>query len=246
MSLSDKKTVFISGGAKGIGAACAEAFAKKGYNIAINYKTSKAAALRLKEKSEMSGAEVLLLCGDCTDEYRVKEMVALTIKQFGRIDVLINNAGIALIKLFTETTQEDWDGVMSNNLKSAYLCSKAVCRNMIDNGGGAIVNISSIWGLTGSSCEVAYSASKAGVIGMTKALSKELSLSNIRVNCVCPGVIDTDMNAELGEDVINELISEIPLQRLGSPKDVADAVVFFAEAEYITGQILTVDGGMIV
>ena len=241
-----KKTVFISGGAKGIGAACAEAFAKKGYNVAVNYKTSAVAACELKNRLENLGVAVLTLEGDCSDEKRVVEMIAETEKTFGKIDVLVNNAGTALIKLFTETTEQEWDMIFSNNLKSAFFCSKAVCRGMINNGGGAIVNVSSMWGITGASCEVAYSASKAGMIGFTKALCKELALSNIRVNCICPGVMMTDMNASLGEDVLSDLTQDIPLSRLGSPSDVAEAVVFLAEAEYVTGQILAADGGMTV
>ncbi|MBE6896247.1 MAG: SDR family oxidoreductase [Ruminococcaceae bacterium] len=240
------KTVFITGGAKGIGAGCAEEFAKKGYNIAINYKTSVVAAEELKARLEAMGAEVLTLAGDCSNEKRVIEMIEETEKRFGKIDVLVNNAGISLIKLFTDTTEEDWDSIFSNNLKSAFFCSKAVCRGMINNGGGSIINISSMWGITGASCEVAYSASKAGMIGLTKALCKELSLSNIRVNCVCPGVIMTDMNASLGDDVLSELTEQIPLSRLGAPGDVGNTVVFLAEAKYVTGQIIAADGGMTV
>ena len=240
------KTVFITGGAKGIGAACAEEFAKKGYNAAVNYKTSREQAENLEKKLRAEGCEVTFFCGDCSDEKTAAEMIAKTEKKYGGIDVLVNNAGVSLIKLFTETTEEDWDGIFKNNLKSAFLCSRAVCRGMINAGGGSIVNISSVWGVCGASCEVAYSASKAGMIGLTKALAKELSLSNIRVNCVCPGVTDTDMNASLDDETVSELISQIPLSRFASPKDIAKAVIFFAESEYITGQILSVDGGMTV
>ena len=241
-----KKTVFITGGAKGIGAACAEEFAKKGYNVAVNYKSSFAQAKELEKKLVSLGADVTLYGGDCSDESAVREMIAAAEKKYGGIDVLVNNAGVSLIKLFCETSEKDWDDVFANNLKTAFFCSKAVARGMINAGGGAIVNISSMWGVCGASCEVAYSAAKAGVIGMTKALAKELSLSDIRVNCVCPGVINTDMNAELDADTVNELKCQIPLRRFGSPCEVAKAVVFLAEAEYITGQILTVDGGMTV
>ena len=240
------KTVFITGGAKGIGAACAEEFAKKGYNIAINYKNSFEKAKELEKKLVSLGAEVTLYKGDCSNENAVCEMIAEAEKKYGKIDVLVNNAGVSLIKRFTETTERDWDGVFANNLKTAFFCSKAVTRGMINAGGGAIVNISSMWGVTGASCEVAYSAAKAGMIGMTKALAKELSLSDIRVNCVCPGVIDTDMNAHLDADTVKELKEQILLRRFGSPFDVAKAVLFLAEAEYMTGQILTVDGGMTV
>ncbi len=241
-----RKTVFITGGAKGIGAACAEAFAKKGYRIAVNYRTSADAAEQLRKKLESEGADMIILQGDCSDEKRVNEMISETEKTFGGIDVLVNNAGVSLIKLFTETTAEEWDAVMANNLRSAFLCSRAVCRGMINRGGGAIVNISSMWGMTGASCEVAYSASKAGMIGLTKALCKEMSLSQVRVNCVCPGVIKTDMNASLSDETIESLKEEIPLSCLGTPENVAEAVVFLAEADYVTGQILAVDGGMTV
>ena len=167
-----KKTVFITGGAKGIGAACARAFSEKGYNVAVNYRNSEKKAEELAKELESGGTEVLLMRGDCSDENSVREMVTAAETRFGRVDVLVNNAGISLIKLFTETTSEEWDSVFSNNLKSAFLCSKAVCRGMINAGGGAIVNVSSMWGITGASCEVAYSASKAGMIGLTKALCK--------------------------------------------------------------------------
>jgi 3-oxoacyl-[acyl-carrier protein] reductase len=240
------KTVFITGGAKGIGAACAEEFVKKGYNVAVNYRSSREKAEALEKKLKEKGTDVTLFCGDCSDEKRVVEMISATEKKYGKIDVLVNNAGVSLIKLFTETTESEWDYVFSNNLKSAFLCSKAVCRGMINAGGGAIVNVSSMWGVCGASCEVAYSSSKAGMIGLTKALAKELSLSNIRVNCVCPGVTDTDMNASLDEETVRELIGQIPLSRFAAPEDIAKAVLFFAETEYITGQILTVDGGMTV
>jgi 3-oxoacyl-[acyl-carrier protein] reductase len=240
------RTVFITGSAKGIGAACAREFAKKGYNVAVNYLKSREKAENLKKELEAAGADVTLYGGDCKDEIRVREMISAAEKKYGRIDVLVNNAGISLIKLFTETSAEEWESVFANNLKSAFYCSKAVCRGMINAGGGAIVNISSMWGLHGASCEVAYSAAKAGMIGMTKALAKELALSRIRVNCVCPGVIDTDMNASLDAETVNGLKEEIPLSRFGTPDEVAKAVVFLAEAEYVTGEILTVDGGLTV
>ena len=234
--------VFITGGAKGIGAACAEKFAENGYHVVVNYRNSREQAEKLREKI---GAErCVIVQGDCSDEADVNRMFAEAEKAFGTVDVLVNNAGISLIKLFTETTLAEWESVMKNDLTGAFLCSRAVTRGMINAGGGAIVNISSMWGLRGGSCEVAYSAAKAGIIGLTKALAQELSLSHIRVNCVCPGVIDTDMNASLGAETLEELKTEIPLGRLGTPEEVAETVLFLAKAKYVTGAVVSVDGGI--
>ena len=235
--------VFVTGGAKGIGAACAEKFAADGCNVVINYKTSREQAEKLREK--IGSEHCLCVQGDCSDEADVNRMFAEAEKAFGTVDVLVNNAGISLIKLFTETTLAEWENVMKNDLTGAFLCSRAVIRNMINAGGGAIVNISSMWGLRGGSCEVAYSAAKAGIIGLTKALAQELSLSHIRVNCVCPGVINTEMVQVLGRETLDELTEMTPLGRLGTPEDIAAAVCWFAseDAGFVTGQVLTADGG---
>jgi len=237
-------TAIITGGAKGIGAACCKAFAKDGFSVAIIYKSSREKAEALCSEIKENGGRAIAVKCDCSDENEVNNMLAEVEKKLGSVDVLVNNAGISLIKLFTDTTVDDWDNVFNNNLKSAFLCSRAVTRGMINNGGGAIVNVSSMWGISGGSCEVAYSASKAGMIGLTKSLAKELSLSNIRVNCICPGVIDTDMNASLGKETLEQLKEEIPLGRLGSPDEVAHAVLFLAKATYVTGAVLTCDGGI--
>ena len=238
-----KKTVLITGAAKGIGASVAEIFAKNGFNVVINYKTSKVAAEILGKKlSEY--CDCMTVSADCSNEAEVCEMFSAAIKRFGKIDVLVNNAGTCLNRLFTETELTDWQTVMNNNLTSAFLCSKAAAKDMIArHEGGSIVNISSVWGICGASCEVAYSASKSGMIGLTKALAKELGLSGITVNCIAPGVIDTDMNKNLTNEDLEALRENTPLNRIGTPEDVAKAVYFIANSDFITGQILACDGG---
>ncbi len=162
---------------------------------------------------------------------------------YGKLDVLVNNAGISLVKVIQDTSSEDWDKIFSVNAKSVFLCSKAVTNKMVYEGGGSIINVASIWGETGASCEAAYSASKGAVIAFTKALAKELAPSNVRVNCVSPGVIDTEMNAHLTAREMEDLAEEVPLGRIGLPSEVAEACVFLAESTYVTGEVLSVGGG---
>ena len=183
------KTVLITGAAKGIGAAIAEELANEGYQVIINYKTSEQKAQELKQKLTNNGQNVEIYQADITKKTEVEEMVQNIIKKYGKIDVLINNAGISQIKPFADIEEEDWDNMINNNLKSVYLVTKQVINNMIQNKQGSIINISSIWGITGGSCEVHYSTAKAGIIGMTKALAKEMALSNITVNAIAPGLI---------------------------------------------------------
>lgn len=183
---------------------------------------------------------------DITKREEVNKMVKYCIDKYGKIDVLINNAGISQIKLFTEITDEDWDNIINTNLKSVFLVSQEVTKNMIQNKSGCIINISSMWGIVGASCETHYSASKAGVNGLTKAMAKELGLSNIRVNAIAPGVIDTDMNKELSSETINMLKEEIPLNKTGKPEDIYKCVEWLIEDNYTTGQIISVNGGMVV
>lgn len=183
---------------------------------------------------------------DITKREEVNKMVKYCIDKYGKIDVLINNAGISQIKLFTEITDEDWDNIVNTNLKSVFLVSQEVTKNMIQNKSGCIINISSMWGIVGASCETHYSASKAGVNGLTKAMAKELGLSNIRVNAIAPGVIDTDMNKELSSETINMLKEEIPLNKTGKPEDIYKCVEWLIEDNYTTGQIISVNGGMVV
>lgn len=238
-----RKSILITGASRGIGRAAALAFAREGYLVGINYLRSMEAAQSLLQEIVALGGDARLLQADVADPAQVQAMV----QAFGRVDVLINNAGIACYKLFTDTTPADWRCVFAVNVEGAYNCSHAVCPQMIGRQAGCILNLSSIWGQTGGACEVAYSASKAAIIGFTKALAKELGPSNIRVNCVAPGVIETDMNANLSPADLAALAAETPLCRIGKPEEVAASLLFLASdaASFITGQILGVNGGFV-
>ncbi|MBQ8538712.1 MAG: SDR family oxidoreductase [Ruminococcus sp.] len=243
------KTALITGASRGIGTACAIALAKSGFNIVLNFNNSEEKALNLKKIIE-DNYTVAVLCvkADVADKAQVDDMVDKALAEFNSIDVLVNNAGVSLLKLFTDTTVEEWNTIISTNLTSVYNCCHSVLSNMIRNHSGSIINISSMWGQVGASCEVAYSASKAGVIGLTKALAKEVAPSNIRVNCVAPGVIMTDMMSSFTEEEIELLKEDIPMGEIGTAKNVADTVAFLASdrAQYITGQVIGVNGGMVV
>ena len=238
------KTVLITGASLGIGAACAKKFAKEGYNVVVNYNSSENEAKALeKEFSNM-----VVVKADLSKEEEAKALVEEAVKRFNKIDVLVNNAGVALeSKLFTDTSRDDWDKIFNINVFGMFNVTKAAVSHMVHEKSGAIINISSIWGVTGASCEVVYSASKGAVNSFTKALSKELAPSNIRVNAIAPGVIDTKMNAFLSNDEKKALEEEIPLGRFGNPSEIASAVYFLAseDSSYITGQIITADGGFI-
>lgn len=234
------KNIIVTGSSRGIGAKVVEKFAKGGNRVILNYNKSGVEAEKIKNEFPDN---VVLYRADVSKFDDVKKMCDYCINEFGSIDVLVNNAGISQIKPFADITEEDWDSIMAVNLKGVYNCTKCVIDNMIHNKSGKIINIASIWGEVGGSCEVHYSASKAGIIGFTKALAKEMGLSNIQVNCVSPGIIDTDMNRMHDLD---ELKKEVPLNKIGTPDDVANLVYFLAsdEANYITGQVLSVNGGM--
>ena len=235
--------VLITGGSRGIGAACVRAFCKRGDRVAFLYRASEEAATALERET---GATAIR--ADISDAAAARAAVLQASEQMGGLDVLVNNAGVAQIKLFTDLTDEDWRRVMDTNLDGAFFVTREAARIMIANHFGRIVNVGSMWGKTGASCEVHYSASKAALRGMTMALAKELGPSQITVNCVEPGVIDTEMNASLDEDTRRELADETPLCRIGSPDEVASAVCFLASdaAGFITGQILGVDGGFAI
>ena len=237
------KTALITGGTKGIGKAIAFEFLKRGYEVVINYSSDEGAAIATQAEFNMLGYCPVLMRADVSDEAQVEDMFSEIFRLYDRLDVLVNNAGISRVNVIQDTSAAEWDRVFAVNARGTFLCSRAVTDRMIGAGGGAIINVSSIWGEVGASCEVAYSASKAAVIGFTKALSKELAPSNVRVNCVSPGVIDTDMNSHLTADELEELIEQIPSGRLGSGEDVAVACAFLAEAAYITGEVLSVGGG---
>lgn len=243
------KTVLITGASGSIGTAIAVAFAKKGYAIALgcNRGEEKTKALS-KVISESYGVPVFSVKADVSDCGQVKYMVRRVLDEFGHIDVLVNNAGIAQQKLFTDITDGDWRTMMGVNLDGVFYTTREVLKGMLIRHSGSIINISSMWGQTGASCEVHYSAAKAGVIGLTKALAKEVAPAGIRVNCIAPGAVQSQMLSGFTEEDLQAICDETPLGRLGKPKDIADAVVFLAdrEASFITGQVLGVNGGMVI
>ncbi|MBO5929291.1 MAG: SDR family oxidoreductase [Clostridia bacterium] len=242
------KTVLITGASRGIGAATAKLFAANGYTVAINYYRSVESAERLVQEITAAGGDAFAVCADVANEQAVSEMMQSVLQRCGRLDVLIHNAGIANQALLTDTTPQEWHRMLGVHLDGAYYCCRAAIPAMLKNGGGKILTVSSMWGVTGASCEVAYSSAKAGLIGFSKALAKELGPSNITVNCVAPGVIDTDMCSSLDADTMKGLAEETPLQRLGTSTDVANALLFLAseQASFITGQVLGVNGGFLI
>ncbi len=239
------KTVLITGGSRGIGAAAVRAFAQAGYAVALNYCRSRDAALRLAEELTAQGHTVLPVQADVSDPDQVRHMVDNVLDNFCQLDILICNAGTAWRGLLCDLTDQDWHRLRGTDLDGILYCCRAVYRHMVSRKQGRILTVSSMWGRSGASCEAAYSAAKAGVIGLTQALARELGPSGITVNCVAPGVIDTEMNAGLTPEDLQALSEETPLGRLGTPEDVARALLFLAspEAGFLTGQVLGVDGG---
>jgi len=233
--------VLITGGSRGIGAAIAEKFAAQGDTVVINYRTNDAAAQAVAQKL---GA--LAIKADVSDSADVTAMFDEIREKVGKVDVLVNNAGVEWEGLLTDMTEDEWDKLFDVNVKGAFLCSKAAIGDMLSKKCGRIINVSSMWGIAGASCEVAYSASKAALIGFTKALAKELAPSEITVNAVAPGCVDTDMMKHYTEDEMKDIISEIPLGRMADPREIADAVYFLSQSSFITGEVLSVNGGQIV
>lgn len=240
------KVVIVTGASKGIGREIAKQLAKKGYTIIANYNKSEKEILELKEELKKENINIEIFKADVSKREEVKKLVDYTINKFGKIDILINNAGISQFKEFTQITDDDWNNMINTNLNSVFYMSQEVCKNMIHNKKGCIINISSIWGLVGSSCEVHYSVSKAGIDAMTKSLAKELGPSNIRVNSIAPGIIDTDMNKSLNEEEINQIKEEIPLEKIGKTIDIEKCIEWLIEDEYTTGQIISINGGWVI
>lgn len=235
------RNVIVTGGTRGIGKSISEIFLKNGDRVFAVYEKNEQAA---REIAQLGAITIRADVSKSEDVSKIME----TVHKFGKTNILINNAGIAQIKPFADLSENDWDKMFDVNVKSAFLMSKAVLSDMLVDKTGKIINISSIWGQTGGSCEVHYSASKSALIGFTKALAKELGLSGICVNCIAPGVIDTEMNKEIDADAMRELEEEIPLGRVGKPEEIANLALFLADekSNYITGQIFGVNGGMYI
>ena len=237
------KVVIVTGASRGIGRNIAYNLAINGCTVIANYNNSEKEAISLKEELQANGIEIDIFKANVSKSEEVKKLVEFVINKYGRIDVLINNAGIAESKLIIDITDEDFDNMIRNNLYSAFYMSREVSKYMIRDHKGCIINISSIYGISGGSCEVHYSIAKAGMDGLTKALAKELGPSNIRVNSIAPGAMDTDMNKHLTEEDWNAVLDETPLMRKGNPIDITRCVKWLIEDEYVTSQIIKIDGG---
>lgn len=237
------KVIIVTGASKGIGKEISKELAKKGNTIIANYNKSEKEIKELQQELEKQNIKIDIYKADISKREEAANLVKYTIQKYGKIDVLINNAGISQIKEFTQITDEDWNNMINTNLNSVFYMSQEACHNMIHNKKGCIINISSIWGITGASCEVHYSVSKAGVDALTKALAKELGPSNIRVNSIAPGIINTEMNAHLSEEEKQNIEEEIPLEKIGKSIDIERCVEWLIKDEYTTGQVISINGG---
>lgn len=240
------KVIIVTGASRGIGRNIAYNLAVNGYNVIANYNNSENEAIRLKQELQEKGIDIDIFKANVSKRNEVKKLIDFVINKYNKIDVLINNAGIAQEKLFTDITEEEFDTMMKVNLYSVFYTTQEVVKYMIKEHSGCIINISSIYGISGGSCEVHYSMTKAGVDGMTKALAKELGPSNIRVNSVAPGAIDTDMNKYVTEEEWKEIINQTPLMRKGNPIDITRCIKWLVEDEFTTGQIISPNGGIVI
>ena len=237
------KTVIVTGGSRGIGESIVRELADLNYKVVLNYNKSESKAKQIQKELQEQGKNIEIIKADVSKREEVKRLIQFTLEKYKKIDVLINNAGISQTNMFTDIKDEEWNNILQTNLTSAFYCSQEALPTMIHNKDGLIINISSIWGLTGASCEVAYSVAKAGLCGMTKALAKELGPSNIRVNSIAPGIINTEMNKEYSKEDIEEIKKEIPLEKVGEAIEIAKCIKWLIEDNYTTGQIISINGG---
>ena len=240
------KNIVITGSSRGIGKCLVENLAKDGHNVILNYNKSEKQAKQIKASLEEHGIKIEIFKADISKREEVKKLIKFAIRKMKNIDVLINNAGIAKLQMFQDVTEEDWNEIMDTNLKSVYYTIQEVMPNMINQKSGCIINISSMWGIVGASCEAVYAASKAGMDAITKSLAKELGPSNIRVNSIAPGVMNTEMNSILDEKIKEEIKKETPLERIGEPIDVYRCAKWLIEDEFTTGQVISVNGGYVI
>lgn len=241
-----EKVAIVTGGSRGIGKAIVEALARKNIKVVANYNQSEEKAKKLKEELEKESILIDIFKADVSNREQVKEMVDYTINKYGKIDILINNAGINQEKMFQDITDEDWDNIIKVNLYSVFCTTQEVVQYMINQKKGCIINLSSIYGINGGSCAVVYSATKAGIDGMTKALAKELGPSDIRVNSIAPGYIDTDMNQKYSGEEVEEIKEETPLEKIGKPEDIAKCIEWLVEDNFTTGQVISINGGWVI
>ena len=239
----DQKVILVTGASRGIGREIAKTMAQEGNKVIVNYKNSEQQAIDLQKELKESGIDIDIFRADVSKREDVKSMIDFVIDKYGKIDVLVNNAGVDNEKMFIDITDDDWNYIMQNNLYSVFCCCQETIRYMLNQKSGCIINISSIYGTSGGSCDVHYSASKAGINGMTKALAKEFGLSNIRVNSIAPGAILTDMTSNVSEKDWEEVKKEIPLNKIGKTIDIAKCVKWLVEDEYTTGQVIEINGG---
>ena len=246
--MEEKKVVFVTGASRGIGKEVALKYAENGYNVVINYASDKTDVESLKKEFEEKNVETIIEKADVTNSNQIEELVKKAIEKFGKIDVLVNNAGITKDNLLMRMSEEEFDKVIEVNLKGTYIVTKAVTKYMMKKRNGSIINLSSVVGVAGNAGQTNYSASKAGIIGFTKSVAKELASRNIRANAVAPGFIETDMTAVLPDAVKENIHNQIPLKRMGTAKEVANLIYFLGseESSYITGQVINIDGGMVM
>ena len=246
--MEENKTVLVTGGSRGIGKEIALKFAKQGYDVIINYVSDKTDTEELKKELEANGGKALIVKADVTNPEQIENLVKTAIETFGKIDILINNAGITKDNLLMRMSEEEFDKVIEVNLKGTYLMTKAVTKYMMKKRQGSIINLSSVVGVTGNAGQCNYAASKAGIIGFTKSVAKELASRNIRANAIAPGFIATDMTDVLSDEIKETIQNQIPLKRMGNAKEVAELAYFLGseQSSYITGQVIHVDGGMVM